>query len=161
MKRTISTLFIACFLAVICAQDLRAQNLVVYSLKGKVERVEKKKHCPVSRLQELSLQDRISIPVRAEIHLFDAANHKLYKINNAGTFVLEKLIEETKQKKGETWGDVTAQYYEFLLKQMRGKSRRKVSRDEMTGTATSYRDLEDMEEDTVTTKSDTVVIGNR
>ncbi len=104
MKRTIATLFIACFLAIFFVPGLRAQTLVVYGLKGKVERIEKKKHIPVCRLQELSFKDKISIPVRAEIHLLDPANHKFYKINNAGIFVLEKLIEEIKQKKGETWG---------------------------------------------------------
>lgn len=161
MRRTIATLFIVCVLTVFSVPALWAQKLVVYSLKGKVELVEKKKHTPVSRLQELSFKDKISIPVRAEIHLFDAANHKLYKINNAGTFVLEKLIEEIKQKKGETWGDITAQYYEFLLKQMSGRSRRKTTRDEMPGAATSYRDMDDIGVDSVEVKCDTVVVDNR
>ena len=75
--------------------------------------------------------------------------------------MLEKLIEEIKQKKGETWGDITAQYYEFLLKQMSGRSRRKTTRDEMPGAATSYRDMDDIGVDSVEVKCDTVVVDNR
>ena len=111
MKKLITLLLLVC-----ATGTLSAQNYIVYAVTGNVVTIDKKMKSSVSVRQNLDASVVLEIPEAGIIRLFDRDAKKLYTLKNKCEGSIAQLIES----QPESGKVVTAQYFKYIMKNLRG-----------------------------------------
>lgn len=123
---------ITLLLLVATTVSVSAQELVVFSVSGKVQQStsEGKKDLKVS--DKLTPNTTITIPYDASVRLVDQANRKQYVIKTQGTSTVKALMEQ----KGTNVVELTQRFADYMVAQMTGASKKMAQRHSDVATVT-------------------------
>lgn len=93
-----------------------AQNYVVYSITGNVEKIINGKSHKLRLREELSKQSVLNVPMGASCELLDAMNNRKYTIRLSGQGKLIDMLN----RKGNSVKELTQEYFSFLKSQISG-----------------------------------------
>jgi len=133
MKYRISKIFLI-LLSLFCLNIavVHAQQLVVYSVSGSVQRVDAGKRIPLKAWDKLTLETVINIPYDASVDLVDKANNRKYHLKTPGRDNIKAFIAS----QGNSVAQLTKQYAQYMTNQMQGGAKRSVRRFSDAATVT-------------------------
>ncbi|MBR6203120.1 MAG: hypothetical protein IKQ62_08955 [Bacteroidaceae bacterium] len=97
--------------------NLRAQDLVVYSVTGTVKLMKGRTSSNITIRQKLNRESIVNLGAGAKLVLIDQTEKKQYTLSSTGTFSIGKLIASS-QSSAKSLSDM---YLSYLMKQINGK----------------------------------------